>query len=115
MSLEEYTGKEVLIRVAGIPGSSGSSFYIDEIEISGTVNVMENETIQNSLVYPNPADLIIHFNSDSFLDYRYKVYSVLGNVVLDGLNIDNSIDISGLNPGAYYIRVSNKIFRIIKK
>lgn len=114
MSLEEYTDNDVLIRVAGIPGTSGSAFYIDEIEISGTVGVQENESISDEAIYPNPTDNIVYFNTDRFLGMEYEVYSLLGYMVLKGRNSDNSIDISNLNNGTYCIKINDNFFRVIK-
>jgi Secretion system C-terminal sorting domain len=115
MSLEEFADQDVLIRVAGIPGSNGSAFYIDEIQVSGATSVDENYAKKLGIVYPNPATDFFSFNDDAYINKEYEVYSLLGNIVLSGKNTDNMIDISKLLQGAYFIKINNSFFRVIKK
>ena len=59
-------------------------------------------TDSQTLVYPNPADNIIHIGRDSNAD-MYKMYNAAGILVKAGSLNDYSIDVSALDSGMYYL------------
>jgi endonuclease/exonuclease/phosphatase family metal-dependent hydrolase len=87
-------------------------------------------TIENSIdefsaiseieVYPNPANNILHISSDEPL-ISAKVYSQTGELLLNELflNDENTLDISGLHNGMYFVMIQsrdvNKMLKILKK
>lgn len=111
----------------------GTATTIDEVHIiwpSGTVDVIENPTINQPLmvvegssplslvginggnqirIYPNPADNIINISNLESLDIKsIKIYNQLGQLVLNNeLRLD-SINVSGLEKGVYILSIETK-------
>lgn len=70
-------------------------------------------------IYPNPAhDAITLNNADASLIYQYQIYSLDGSLIDKGKPDDNEIHIAGLEPGIYWLFISdsNRIgtYRIVK-
>ena len=82
----------------------------EELNIStGTnTNPLENNPPEYT-IYPNPANDVLNINIDNDFasDYRYSVFDIYGRVFIDTNENQTSIDISGLNSGIYFIRISN--------
>lgn len=58
--------------------------------------------------YPNPArDFVSLNNFDASLFQNIEVYNSTGILVLESENMNNSIDVSNLNPGVYFIKLTN--------
>jgi hypothetical protein len=70
-------------------------------------------------VFPNPASTSLFFNTNSSLpvDWVY-IYDIQGRL-LESIEVSgNSVDISGLADGAYFVRTgmdSHQLFKIIKQ
>ena len=114
VSLAAFQNKSVLLKISGVPGSSGNAMYIDEIAVSYPTNVTEDTKINLSL-YPNPADLEIRLNDKNALGLEYSIFNLLGEVVAKGVNNENRIDINSLNSGCYYIQINNTTQKFVKK
>jgi len=74
-----------------------SYYYIDDISLTHNTNVGIEEITDNFRIYPNPTTGIV-FLSEII---EYKIYNLLGDAVLIGN--DNTIDISSLKKGIYFI------------
>jgi hypothetical protein len=79
-------------------------------------NVTEN-TIQKLSIFPNPANDYIQINGAGLESEEYVIYNQLGDVISEGLiSTDETIDISHLTNGLYFIRLSNnQMMKFIKK
>ena len=64
----------------------------------------------NIRVYPNPASGVIHFP----LAGNITLYSLGGTELLHAENMD-MLDLSGLEDGAYFLRIDGSSTRIIKR
>jgi cyanophycinase-like exopeptidase len=91
-------------------------------ETSGTVPnclpLSENDTNLNSITYNNPIDTFLNINSIEQIDI--EIYNILGEKVLQKDQITNqSIDLSHLKSGIYFMKVSQnnsqKTLKLIKK
>lgn len=61
---------------------------------------------KNSLqIYPNPASEFIKISSE-YENSSYKIYSVLGQVVKEGIISSSQISVSGISKGNYILKVS---------
>ncbi len=115
----------VAVSMGDIPtvfvGSPGTGFQKSPIPISTSIN---NNTSHRSnfRIFPNPTTNRIFIHSE--LPYeRIKVYNVLGELVVEksGFSLNNSIDMSHLSKGVYFIRIEGKkitgvkIYRIVKQ
>ena len=84
------------------------------VTISITVSIMENNEVV-FMMYPNPAENYITI--ESVRDAEVKIYSVNGQM-LSQQNISegiNTIDISDLNAGMYFVSVNGTMVKIVKK
>ncbi|NNK70180.1 MAG: T9SS type A sorting domain-containing protein [Flavobacteriaceae bacterium] len=124
IDLSDYLEQNVLLRFKLVSDASvrEDGFYFDDLEINiiqGNLDVDESEIDKISL-YPNPVDdkLFINAGPDT---YRIRLYSVLGSIIFDGLEIsgEHQLDLSKLSAGIYILNFNSEkgseSFRIIKK
>jgi len=117
VDLSAYTGKIINVRFRGETGSGErSDLAIDDIGLTETTGIeMDKLSLASKInIYPNPCEGIFNVSirhcDDS--DLSLKVYDVMGRQVFEQ-NINNIsqehkevIDLSKVNPGVYYIKVS---------
>jgi len=78
---------------------------------------VEDETLQEIILYPNPVDDILYFSRDNLI--AYSIYDSLGKTVMEGSLIDkSSIQITSLKKGIYFIQIVEEnelqVFKFIK-
>ncbi|WP_418123225.1 PQQ-dependent sugar dehydrogenase [Chryseobacterium sp. PTM-20240506] len=88
--------------VAGV--NSGKIYKIT----SGTLSTQENNNLAKIRVYPNPASKKVFIDSIKEQKLSVEIINSEGRL-MNQLKIgnDNSIDISGLSPGVYYINLKS--------
>lgn len=89
-------------------------FYV--IEYSGTSSVSEIKS-NDFLVYPNPVFDILNIEcNETATDLRFCITDIHGNILLQSIltNAKNTIDISSLSPGIYFVDISGSKHKIIK-
>jgi PKD repeat protein len=103
----------------------GNNIYIDDINISGTVGIEDEEANQFGLnIYPNPVEYTstISFNLDKAKNVRVSVNDLLGREVLrlaeekmpmgeQNVQLNNS----SLNSGIYFVRLMIGDAEVTKK
>ena len=78
---------------------------------------VENSTVEELSLFPNPSDGIITLKSDKY--YKLEIYSVDGKIILN--DFGNQIDISGIQNGTYFLKITEEntnnsaSFKILKK
>lgn len=72
---------------------------------TGAVSTTELNPTKKTTLYPNPTDGLINFNE---VVHHVIVYSTTGQSVLNYSNNSNVVDLSGLTPGTYLIKWTNK-------
>ncbi|HAF29870.1 MAG TPA: hypothetical protein DCG75_12575 [Bacteroidales bacterium] len=80
-----------------------------EINVStGTEPNPRNQYLEYT-IYPNPANDVVNINIDNnFIeDYRYTIFDIYGRVYLDETSQQSSFNVSNLNSGIYFIRISD--------
>ncbi len=98
---------------------SPTRFTVDSFVITGDAVVGVNDNLFTSLViYPNPVTDILNIKSNGEIQ-EIAIYNNLGQLILSTTD-QNKIDISNLNGGVYFCKVSSKdgntiIKKIIKK
>jgi hypothetical protein len=65
-------------------------------------------------VYPNPATDTIHISAKVALS-SLALYNVYGKLILKKENNTNSLDVSRLNSGVYFLEVSTNAEKVVKK
>ena len=78
---------------------------------------LEESHFEHLVVYPNPSVDIIMIKGAIEYPIQYSLFSVDGKLILDGqLNEMNAqIDLSGLSPNVYYLKLGNKSLKVFKK
>ena len=66
-------------------------------------------------VYPNPVKNELFIASESIPIEKIVIYSMRGQTMLTSKNIANSIDVSGLSEGLYFIEISSSKGRSVQK
>ncbi|WP_452227014.1 T9SS type A sorting domain-containing protein [Lacinutrix cladophorae] len=106
----------------GITPNNDLDFFIqatlDHIFTSSlSVNEEDNKHIAFN-TYPNPSTDYFHitFNTDSLLNKEFKIYSILGKLVLKGKLSDFNTKVSTKNlpSGTYFLKVEDLSKKIIK-
>jgi hypothetical protein len=129
------------IVLTGYPNQPWADFFVDKIippspplpdytshdveEYNITGNIFNNNNFQNSSakkftanIFPNPFDDGFNFESDEIVSFR--IYDVLGNLLIERKNIRMEEGVGNeLSPGIYYMEVINnsskKTFQLVKK
>ena len=71
----------------------------------GTVGVEESD-IENVSIYPNPANNILFVNGTT--EFNYEMYNGMGQKVAHGqANGNAQINVSGMNKGVYFLRLTS--------
>lgn len=88
--------------------NSSSDIYISGMtgiyKYNGTVGIIENAIDKQVNVFPNPSSNFIKI--ESINDLRsVTLYSCLGNIIKTEMLNDNTLDVSKLNNGIYFIKL----------
>ena len=96
----------------------------------GNGSAMDADMVSSLQIYPNPANeqLTVAFNLDHASGMNMKIIDPLGRVVysaaggLDKGKVNRQIDLSGLNPGCYFLEIAcrsmtgacRKVLKVVK-
>ena len=78
------------------------------------LDVTEYDLDRSIRIFPNPLQNRLHIESSSHQITRITVYTVLGNTVIDTRAAFSDLQVSGLKPGIYYIRVNLEHGSVVK-
>jgi len=104
------------IKFDGQTGTTPSNIYVDNIYFwkAPTAGV-EDFTANSVKMYPNPAKGVVNFTSASNADLDVAVYDLLGKQVMDAQNVQSQLNISSLNPGMYFVKMTQGASSATKK
>jgi len=67
-------------------------------------------------IYPNPAFTKLHVKLDTPESADYNIFSITGQLLLQGKVQDNSpINIESLASGMYYLKIAGKTVKFVKE
>ena len=92
----------------------GESSHAGPVTVEVTVSINENNEVA-FVVYPNPAENYVVI--ETIKEAEVRIYSINGQMV-SSQNISegvNTIDISSLNAGMYFMNVNDSMVKIVKK
>lgn len=119
------------IQGAGFSSSEKEYEYIDNTQVSGNmyyrlvqvdfdgtktisnivnVNCINKFEIPNISIYPNPANDILNFSQAQ----TYEILDIQGRVLMQSKTKQNSVNISELKEGMYFIKFENELLKFIK-
>lgn len=96
--------------------SNGVTKAYGTIEIKNG-GIAENVAVKLASVYPNPAVDVLNVNATEEIE-SIAIFALNGATVASQANVDGNqatIDVSGLAPGIYVVKVNNTAIRFIKK
>ena len=99
------------------PGFTESAMIVDYVRVYQEVVLSTDKDLDldsTLKLYPNPATDKIYISSKKPLS-ALALYDVYGKLVLKKENNANSIDVSRLNSGVYFLEVSSNSERVVKK
>lgn len=109
--------KECAICIAAAEEESNLSIYFTECMHGPIQSVSEHNSKLN--IYPNPAKDKLNFTLDyaGVDNYVYSILNLKGEVLIEiiGKSSDNSIDLSGLPAGIYFLRIENNSIEFQRK
>tara|TARA_B100000809_G_scaffold176743_1_gene174193 strand:- start:7515 stop:8903 length:1389 start_codon:yes stop_codon:yes gene_type:complete len=82
-----------------------------------TILGLEEETSVSEIIfYPNPVKNVLNFNTkNNIIVHKVSVYSALGSLVLENNNPTNSINVSKLFSGFYFVQLKTENGELVKK
>jgi len=100
-----------------IDDTQSNTFKFTVINQKITLGI-ENNTLENLKIYPNPVSNELFIESTNAFNDRFSVYNLLGKELLKGsVNNDSSINVTTLKKGMYFLKLanSNTTFKFIKQ
>jgi hypothetical protein len=89
------------------PSSEGQTHYIDNFYFYRAATATVEDFAVNSVkMYPNPAKGFVNFSSASNEALDVAVYDMLGKEVLRANAVQSQLNISSLNPGMYFVNMT---------
>ena len=118
-----YEDQFILLNLAmgGISGSIDTNFtqasmIVDYVKVyqAAPLSVTDLNLDSTLSVYPNPTTDTIHITAKVALS-SLALYDVYGKLILKKENNTNSLDVSRLNSGVYFLEVSSNSEKVVKK
>ena len=82
-----------------------AQLYEDEVPCLGVAGLNDNE-FNNVEMYPNPANDYLSFDTNSSENIDVQIFDILGKSVLRLEKVINSINISELKSGIYFVQIT---------
>ena len=92
--------------------------FFSKYDMNGSlVSVNELSLIEDIKVFPNPASELISVNMEFTNDVAYEIRSINGKLIKEGVlsNSDKSIDVSGLAPQVYFLKIDDMALKFVIK
>ncbi|MDA9970433.1 T9SS type A sorting domain-containing protein [Flavobacteriaceae bacterium] len=115
IALSDFTDQGIVLdnviqmKFKGIPANADGTLdiYLDNIYFyTGVPLSLDNNNILNVNLYPNPAKGVVNFSSASNAALDVSVYDMLGKQVLRAEAVQSQLNISSLNPGMYFVKMT---------
>jgi hypothetical protein len=86
-------------------------------QFTSNLGLEENDFSQSIKVYPNPVnnDLYVKLTSNLGGNATYKIHNILGQTVTQGDLKNESVNVSTLNSGLYFIEISTEGKKGVKR
>ncbi len=113
VSLASFTGSNSVIFKFRNINDYENNLYIDDINIDNLTSINTLSSGGSFVVYPNPGKGVFHLNATGLNSdaKSIEVYNLLGEAVYSntfsaGSSINADIDLSGLNSGIYFLKLT---------
>ncbi len=122
VSLSQFQGQSnvyLKFEFESDPTGPGNNFFIDDINLSGTVGLKTNEIVsQNIIISPNPAKELLLIKSSGAVIESIEILDITSKTVVSYANQNaNEINVSlgSLAKGIYFVKVSSNEHTEFKK
>ena len=119
----------VLLRAERSGKGNGRDYYISINAYDDTMNRTEAEVVihvphdrkiknpvSSTMLYPNATDSKIHFKGEVLTARtQYQIFNMFGVMEMDGVLTNSTIDVRGLLPGMYVVKLTTADGNIFKK
>lgn len=108
-------GEIVVNPVSSTSSGTGIIAILSQVAAE-TLEVSQYNIAKDVIVYPNPTDAQIFFKSrTSLISENIQIFSDLGKLVKEvSLDSSNSLNLSDLATGIYFVRFTNSNFNSVK-
>jgi hypothetical protein len=112
------------IKLLQASSTSTPTIIIDEIRVAnnwsqalgGAALGLENNSISNLSIYPNPvSNGKLFISSASNLEKEVQIFNTLGQHVLQAKTITEALNVSNLNKGTYFVKITEAGISATKK
>ena len=92
-----------------------NKFSITTIEVANSASAIADNRIEKLAIYPNPAHNILHVGGATSAIENMRLFDILGKIISVPVNkSDNSMDISTLKSGIYFLKIKQQSLKIVK-
>ncbi|MDR2853822.1 MAG: fibronectin type III domain-containing protein [Prevotellaceae bacterium] len=94
------------------------SDFCDAVCITKTTTPVENLNLDNFVIYPNPVfNGYLTISNVQLLNETIQIIDIAGKIVMNNIqySINNSVDVSSLANGMYFVKIGNKTAKFVKK
>ena len=108
VDLTKYAGKRIFIQLITKNDGSNNLFIDNFSVINGEINTIHSLIKQKRLKFhPNPSSKQIFFENEEN-GAILSIYNLTGKIILEQKIENNTIDISNLKKGIYFLKIKNK-------
>ena len=101
--------------VVTVTAADGQTQFVYRINFTKHVSIVSYDNQTEIQVYPNPTNNQLRIINYELQNRTIEIYDVVGRKIVNGqLSIDNSIDVSFLESGMYYLKIDTKLVRFVK-
>lgn len=91
--------------------------FFNKYDINGATitDVEDSQLLTETLVYPNPTNSFLNIERNTSEKVNFELVSALGEIILSGIfqNINETLDVSQLPTGVYFLKLNNYSQKII--
>lgn len=100
-------------------GGGTDNNYVFEY-VNGTLSIMPGTGISGASgmayqIYPNPATDFVNIRSPHGNPVQVQLFDMNGRLIINLITVNDQLDIQGLIPGIYNLRVDGHTFRLMKQ
>ena len=124
IALSDFTSQGIVLdnviqmKFKGNPGDADGTYdiYLDNIYFyTGSPLSLDKNNLINANMYPNPANGVVYFSTTANDALTVSVFDLLGKQVMDAQNVQSQLNISSLNPGMYFVKMTQGASSATKK
>lgn len=114
IKLDDYADMSNVVFVFKDVSGNGGTLWLDNIRFvsyDDITDVSEGNSFSGISLFPNPVSDFINIISDA--GNKVEIYSVLGEKLIISED-KNRIDVSGLLPGVYFVKIGDRVEKFVK-